>query len=74
MHRFAAAVQPAVVGELCQFGGGQPFVLVVHGQIGVIPVAQDAEALELLLLDGDELGGIFAAELAHLQLGNLMLL
>ncbi len=51
----------------------QPFIFIVHGQVGIFPIAQDAEALEFLLLDVNEFGGIRAAFLAHLQLAHLVL-
>ncbi len=55
VHRLSAPVEPAVIGELGQLGGGNPFILVVHGQVGVVPVAENAEPLEFLFLDINEL-------------------
>ena len=74
VDRLLAPVEPAVLGKAGQFRGGDPLVDVVHGQVGLVPFAEDAEPLELLTLDTDELGGILAAELPHLQLGDLVLL
>ena len=62
------------MGKLGQFGRGQAFILVIHGQVGVVPVAQHSQALELVALDVNELGGVLTAKLAHLQLGDLILL
>ena len=46
---------------------------VIHRQVGVLPVGDDAELLELVALDGDELRGVLAAELTHLRRGELFL-
>ncbi len=46
----------------------------VHGGVTLVPVAQDGQALELLALDIDPFGGVFAAGLAELGGGHLVLL
>ena len=74
VNRLFPPVETAVAGESSQFGGGDPFVFVVHGQVRFIPLPQDSQPLELSSLDGDEFGGVFPAEPAHLQLGDLMFL
>ncbi len=74
VYRLLALVEAAVLCEARQFTGGGPFVARVHGQVGLVPVAEDPEALELLALDADELGGVLAAELSHLELRDLVLL
>ncbi|GAC1466774.1 MAG: hypothetical protein PVSMB11_02290 [Desulfuromonadaceae bacterium] len=61
MHRFAATVQPAVMGKAGQLGCGQPLVFIVHGQVGIFPVTKDSQPLEFLSLDIDEFGGIAPA-------------
>src|SRR5581483_8123309 len=45
-----------------------------HGQIGMLPVAEDAEPLELFPLDLDELVGVFPAALPDLDLAHSLLL
>src|SRR5207247_5260312 len=46
----------------------------VHRQVGMLPVAEHAEAAELLALDGDEAVGVGAAARPHLGLGEGLLL
>ena len=46
---------------------------IVHGGVAVLPVGQDAQALEAVALDVDPLAGIGAALLAELGLGDLVL-
>jgi len=70
VHRFSSPVKAAVMGKFGQLGCGLTFVLIVHRQVGVVPVAEHAEPLELLLLDGDEFLRIVAALTAHFQLGH----
>jgi len=67
VHRLLPSVQGAVLGKTRQFPGGDPFVVVRHRQVGSVPVAEDAQPLEFLPLDVDELGGIFATLLPHLS-------
>ena len=46
--------------------------LEIHGQVGVVPLAQHAEADEILLLALDLLGGISTRQFAHLVGGNVL--
>ena len=64
-HRFRAAVERAVHQEGLEFLGDHPLGVEVHGDVGVGPVAGDAEALELLALDVDPALGELAAFLAE---------
>ena len=73
MHRLAPAVQAAIMREFCQLGGGLSLIFKIHGQIWIIPIALNPQALEFIALNGHELGGIFAAKFAHFQLGYLVL-
>ncbi len=68
-HRLGAAIERAVHGELHQLRGDRGLGLVVHGRVVVLPVALDAEALELLALHADPVLGEGAALLAELARG-----
>ena len=59
------------VGQLAACGG---FEFGHHGKIGMLPVAEDAEALEFGLLDFYPLGGVLAADLADHMSGQSLLL
>ena len=43
------------------------FVFGIHGEVGMFPIAENAEALELLALNIDELAGKSFATFAHFQ-------
>ena len=60
-HRFGAAIEQAVADELHQFPGDLSLGGKVHGGVGVVPVAGDAEALKLLALYLDPMTGEFPA-------------
>src|SRR5437773_4546532 len=45
----------------------------IHGEVGTLPVAEDAEPLELRALDGDVAPRVGAAALADLELRELVL-
>src|SRR6185369_16425034 len=74
VHRLSAAIKPAVVGKFGQLGSGLALILVIHGQIRTVPVPENTEPLELLLLDIDEFLRVAATLLAHLELGHFTLL
>ena len=46
------------------------FVRRIHGEVGMLPVTEDAESLELSALDGDVALRVGAAALADLELGE----
>src|SRR3546814_3702422 len=52
-HRLGAAIEHVVRGEFEQFADDGRFGLIIHRQIRMVPVAADAEALELLALGVD---------------------
>ena len=60
-HGFRALVEAAVHHEFHELLGDHRLGLEIHGQVGLIPIAGDAEALELLALDVDPAFGEFAA-------------
>ncbi len=69
-HRLGAAIELAGVGEFEQFGDDRRLGLEFHGEIGIVPVALDAEPFELGALHCDPFGGIFAAFGAELGRGD----
>ncbi len=83
-HRLRAAIELAGRGELHHLAGDLRLGRESHGRVGVVPVAVDAEALELLALHVDPVlgeGAAFLAELDHrpdvvlvLALGAVLLL
>ena len=72
-HRLGAAIELAAHGELQQFPRDHRFGRIVHRQIRVGEIARHAEALELLGLDGDPVGGEVAAFLAEFVDRHLVL-
>ncbi len=67
VHRLAALIQIAALIDLAECADDVGFGLVIHGQVGMIPVADHAEADEILLLALDLLPGVFAAQFAELR-------
>ena len=72
-HRLGAAIELARQQELVELAHDGRFAGVVHGRIAVGPVAQHAQAAELLALDLDPAGGIFPATGAEVGLGHIVL-
>ena len=72
VDRLGALDQEPLFRHVAQGAVDVRFELVVHGQVGVFPVGDDAELFELVALDIDELGGVVTAELA--DFGRLKLL
>ncbi|MET3160875.1 hypothetical protein ABIF34_007900 [Bradyrhizobium japonicum] len=60
-HRLGAAIERAVRGELHQLARDLRFGWIAHRLIGMIPVADDAEALEFLALHVDPVRRVGAA-------------
>ena len=66
-HGLGALVEPAIHQELAELARDHRFGAVGHGRVVVVPVALDAQALELLALHADPVigeGAALAAELA----------
>ena len=61
VHGLGAAIEVAVGDDLAQRADLLRLVLRIHREIGLIPVAQHAQALEILALQFDLLHGIGAA-------------
>jgi len=62
---FAAAVDVAFFDEVEEGVGDGGLVLVAHREIGIVPAAENAEALEVALVLLDVTRGKFAAEAAE---------
>ena len=64
-HRLRAAIEQAVILELHDLAGNLGFGVEGHGGVGIIPIACDAEALELFALHGEPMFGECAAFFAE---------
>ncbi len=65
-HRLGALVEPAIHQELADFAHDLRLGVKAHRQIRMVPVADDAEPLEVALLHLDPMRGEIAAFLAEL--------
>ena len=72
-HRLGAPVERPVHQELAQLADDLGFGREAHGRVGVVPIADDAEALEFLALDVDPLLGEFPAFAAEFDDRHLVL-
>ena len=66
-HRLGAEIEPAIHQELAELADDLRLGLEGHGGVGVLPVAENAEALELLALHLDPVRGEIAAFAAELD-------
>ena len=73
MDGLLAPVDRAVFHEIAQGQGRCRLVGGTHGEIGIVPVAENAQALEFLALDVHELGGVVPAQAAHGDGGQVFL-
>ena len=70
-HRLGAAIELAAFGELEQLGHDRALGLRVHGQVGMVPISQNPQPLELFALHVDpvlRIGPAFGAELDRIDL------
>src|ERR1017187_101401 len=74
VHRLEAFVHIAAVHKIDEGSGDHRLVFGAHGEVGVVPLPQHAEALEILALEADVLFGILAAGAADLDRGHVRLL
>ena len=74
VNGFLTLVYQALFEELAQLFDNDGFIVEVHGDVGVLPVAKDPQAFELFPLDLYELLGVLPAHLADLVFGHLPLL
>ena len=73
MDGLLATINRAVLHEIAQGQGRCRFVGGAHGEIGIVPVAENAQALEFLALDVDKLRGVVPAQAAHGDGGQVFL-
>src|SRR5580692_4681528 len=66
VDRLASTIDVALFHKVEEGPGDSGLVLVAHGEVGIIPAAEDAEALEIALVLLDVAGGVVAAALAEL--------
>ena len=71
VHRLEALIHVAAVQKLDERARDHRVVVRAHGQVRIVPLAQHAEALEILALDLDELLGVLAAGAPDVQRGHL---
>ena len=74
VHRLLALVDESLLDELPERPRDRRLVLEVHRQVGVLPVAEDPEALELLRHHADVALGVGAAGAAEIGDAHLALL
>ena len=72
-HGLRAAIQQAIILELHDLAGDLGFGVEGHCGVGVIPIACDAEALELFALHGEPMFGEGTAFLAEFNDGDFIL-
>jgi len=74
VDRFASLVEPVPFGKACQLAGSRRLVAGGHGQVGMLPVAENAQSTEFIALDVDPFTGISATLFTYLGLAHLPLL
>ncbi len=73
VHRLEAFVDVAAVEEIDERAGDYRLIVRAHGEIGIVPLAEDAEALEIGALEIDVLFGVLAAGAADFDGGHVRL-
>ena len=71
VHRLQTFIYVTAIQEIDERARDHRFVLRAHGEIRILPLAEDAEADEILALRIDVLGGVLAALGADLRGGHL---
>ena len=66
IHRLASAVDVALFHEIQERAGDRGLVFMAHGQVGIIPTAENAEALEIFLVLLDVTQGELPAHLSKI--------
>ena len=67
VDRLQPFVDVAAVQKLDERAGDDGLVMGAHGEVGIVPLAQDSQALEILALQVDVLFGVLAAGGADLH-------
>jgi len=68
VHRLLSLVNAAVEIKLAELRDGGGFIRIRHGQIGIVPLAENSQTFELRALDVDEFFGVHAAGAALFHL------
>ena len=71
LNRFRAAVEIARFVDFAEHAHGIRLGFEIHGQVGVVPIAQHAQTDEVFFLAGNLFGGIFAAQFAETRFGHV---
>ena len=66
-HRLRSLIQRAVHHELHELARNNRFGVIIHSQIGIVPLASDTQALEFIALNINPAFSEFAAFLAQLN-------
>ena len=74
VDRLEAFVDVAAIEKLDERAGDDRLILRAHGEIGIVPAAEHAEALEIVALEIDVLFRVLAARAADLHGRHLRLL
>ncbi len=74
VDRLQTLVDVALLGHLAEDLDLAGLKLGLEGQVGMLKIADNAQTLELVAHDVDVLGGELLADLAQLQLGDVLLL
>ena len=70
-HRFQAFFHAAVADKFAEFPHDNRFIRKIHRNIGMFPIAEDAESFEFVALNIDIFIGIFAAEFSDFAFDQL---
>ena len=71
LNRFRATVEIARFVDFAEHTHGIRLGFEIHGQVGVVPVAQHAQTDEVFFLAGNLFGGIFSAQFAETRFGHV---
>ena len=64
VHRLAPLIKMTALEYFSQGADNIRLGLVVHGEIGIVPITQHTQTNKILFLSLDLLGGVFAAQIA----------
>ena len=71
VDRLLSLVDGSIEKKLPELPHNGCLVLILHGEVGILPFAKDAQSLELLSLNIDKLGGVIPAPFPDLNQGEL---
>jgi len=73
VDRLASAIDVSLFHEIQESTGDGGFVRMAHGEVGIVPAAEDTKAFEVAFVLLNVAGGVSTAALAELRRGNLAL-